>query len=134
MKYIVLTGRVLFSLIFLMTVMSHFKKETIDYASMQGVPAASILVPLSCIIAFAGGLCIALGFKAKMGAWLIVIFLVPVTFCMHAFWKETEAMQMHMQMAHFMKNIALLGAAFLISYFGAGPLSIDEKIKTKTNF
>ncbi|HWY12637.1 MAG TPA: DoxX family protein [Bacteroidia bacterium] len=134
MKYLVLTGRIFFSLIFLMTVMGHFNKGTIEYASMQGVPAASILVPLSAIIAFVGGLCIALGFKAKSGAWLIVIFLVPVTFCMHAFWKETETMQMHMQMSNFMKNIALIGAAFLISYFGAGPLSIDERRNTQTNF
>ncbi len=134
MKYLVLTGRIFFSLIFLMTVMGHFNRETIEYAIAKGVPAASILVPLSAIIAFTGGLSIAIGFKTKMGAWLIVIFLIPVTFCMHAFWKETELMQMHMQMSNFMKNIALLGATFLISYFGAGPLSIDEKRNAQTNF
>jgi putative oxidoreductase len=35
-----------------------------------------------------------------------------------------------MQMINFMKNISMLGAAFLITYFGSGPLSIDERIST----
>jgi putative oxidoreductase len=125
MKYIVLTGRIFFSLIFLMTIMGHFKSETANYAASQGVPFPNVLVPLSGLIAIAGGLCVALGFRAKMGAWLLVIFLVPVTVMMHAFWKETDAMQTQMQMTNFMKNLSLLGGALLIAYFGSGPLSLD---------
>jgi putative oxidoreductase len=77
MKYIALLGRVLFSLIFLVTIINHFKPAAAGYAASQGIPAASILVPLSGIIAFAGALSIILGYKAKIGAWLIVLFLVP---------------------------------------------------------
>jgi uncharacterized membrane protein YphA (DoxX/SURF4 family) len=33
-----------------------------------------------------------------------------------------------MQMGMFMKNISMLGGAFLITYFGAGPLSIDASL------
>jgi len=109
-----------------MTLMGHFKQQTIDYVASQGVPAASYLVPLSGIIASVGALSIILGYKAKAGAWLLIIFLIPVTFYMHAFWKETDAMKMQMQMANFMKNLSLIGAALLISYFGSGPLSIDK--------
>jgi len=131
MKYLVLVGRILFSLIFLMTLMGHFKQQTIDYACAQGVPAASYLVPLSGIIAIIGALSIILGYKAKAGAWLLVIFLIPVTFYMHAFWKETDPMKIQMQIANFMKNISLIGASLLVTYFGSGPLSIDkEKITT----
>jgi len=125
MKAVVLIGRILFSLIFIMTAMGHFSAASIGYATSQGVPAASILVPLSGIIAVLGGLSIALGYKAKWGAWLIVIFLVPVTLWMHAFWAAKDPMTMQMQMSIFMKNLAMLGAALLITYFGAGPLSID---------
>jgi putative oxidoreductase len=130
MKAIVLIGRILFSLIFLMTVMGHFKQESVDYALSHHVPAASVLVPLSGVIAFLGGLSVLLGFKAKAGAWLLVIFLVPVTFYMHAFWAETDAMQMRMQMGNFMKNCSLLGAALMITYFGAGPASLDSAIRS----
>ena len=130
MKYLVVIGRVFFSLIFLMTLMGHFKQQTIDYVSTQGVPATSILVPLSGIIASVGALSIILGYKAKAGAWLLIIFLLPVTFYMHAFWKETDPMKIQMQMANFMKTISLIGAALLISYFGSGPLSIDKERAT----
>jgi putative oxidoreductase len=125
MKYVVLIGRVLFSAIFILTIMSHFKYETVIYAASQGVPLASFLVPLSGVIAITGGLSILLGYKAKIGAWLIVLFLIPVTYYMHAFWKIEEAMHAQIQMANFMKNLSLLGAALMISYFGSGPCSLD---------
>src|SRR5688572_29483612 len=129
MKYLVLTGRIFFSLIFLMTVTFHFKSDAVNYASSHNVPIPNVLVPLSGLIAIAGGLCIALGFRAKMGAWLLILFLVPVTFMMHAFWKETDPMQTQMQMTNFMKNLSLLGGALLITYFGSGPLSLDKGVK-----
>jgi putative oxidoreductase len=46
---------------------------------------------------------------------------------MHKFWAVTDPMMMQMQMAMFMKNISLTGGALMISYFGAGPISIDNK-------
>lgn len=137
MKSIELIGRILYSLIFLMTIMNHFSVEAVGYAALTGTPTPSVLVPVSGILAIAGAISIILGYKTKWGASLIVIFLVPVTFYMHAYWKETDPMKMQMQMTHFMKNISMLGAALFIAYFGAGPLSIDSKNKTsdqkKTN-
>jgi putative oxidoreductase len=127
MKYTVLIGRILFSIIFILSGLSHFAAGTIAYAKYAGVPMASFLVPLSGIIALAGGLSVALGYKAKIGAWLILLFLIPVTFIMHKFWGIADPMAQQMQMAMFMKNISLIGAALIISYFGAGPLSIDNK-------
>jgi putative oxidoreductase len=127
MRYIELIGRVFYSLIFLMTIASHFSQETIGYAESNGVPAASFLVPFSGIIAILGALSIILGFRTRVGAMLIVIFLVPVTLMMHAFWTETDPMQAKMQMVNFMKNLSLLGAAMMISYFGPGPVSFDER-------
>jgi putative oxidoreductase len=70
---------------------------------------------------------ILLGYRAKVGAWLIVLFLVPVTLMMHKFWAVHDPMMAQMQMVMFMKNVAILGGALLISQFGAGPLSLDER-------
>ncbi len=129
MKTILITGRIFFSLIFIMTFVTHFSQRGIDYAASKGVPAATLLVPVAGIIAILGALSIILGYKTKTGAWLIVIFLVPVTLSMHAFWNETEPMQQQMQMANFMKNISMLGGALILSYFGSGPFSIDNREK-----
>ena len=54
MKYTVLFGRILFSLIFVVTFLGHFSEQVIGYAASQGVPLASITVPLSGVIALLG--------------------------------------------------------------------------------
>jgi putative oxidoreductase len=124
-RAVVVLGRLLFALIFLMAGANHFNKQTIGYAASQGVPLASIAVPLAGVLAIAGGLSILLGYRAKLGAWLIVLFLVPVTFMMHKFWTVQDPMMAQIQMIMFMKNISMLGGALLISQFGAGPFSLD---------
>jgi len=127
MKYLVLLGRFFYAFIFLLALPDHFHAKTVAYAAAAGVPLASIAVPLSGIIAFLGGLSILLGYRAKLGAWLISIFLVPVTLMMHKFWGLSDPHMAMMQQINFLKNTSLLGAAFLIAYFGSGPLSLDAR-------
>ncbi len=108
-----------------MASLGHFSSGTIGYAAAQGVPLASIAVPLSGIFALLGGLSVALGYKAKWGAWLLVLFLAPVTVMLHNFWAAQDPTMAQMQQIMFMKNLSMLGGAILVSYFGAGPLSLD---------
>ena len=124
---IVLVGRVFFVLIFLMAGPNHFASQTIAYAASQGVPLASIAVPLSGVIAILGGLSILLGYHARIGAWLITLFLLAVTPMLHNFWTVADPMARQMQMIMFMKNLSMLGGALLISQFGAGPWSLDAR-------
>jgi putative oxidoreductase len=124
---VVVLGRFFFALIFLMAGANHFNKQAIGYAASQGVPLAAIAVPLSGVLAIAGGLSVLLGYRAKLGAWLIVLFLVPVSLMMHKFWTVTDPMMAQNQMVHFMKNVSMLGGALLVSQFGAGPFSLDAR-------
>lgn len=124
---VVVLGRFFFALIFVMAGANHFNKQTIGYAASQGVPLAAIAVPLSGVLAIVGGLSILLGYRAKLGAGLIVLFLVPVSFMMHKFWTVQDPMMAQVQMIMFMKNVSMLGGALLISYFGAGPFSLDAR-------
>jgi putative oxidoreductase len=126
-RYLVPAGRVLFSLIFLMASLGHFSAQSIGYAASQGVPWPGLLVPISGVLALTGGLSIALGYRAKLGAWLIVLFLVPVTLMMHRFWAISDPMMAMMQQVMFMKNLAILGGALLVTHFGAGPVSLDAR-------
>jgi len=126
MKALGLVGRILYSGIFLLSGPTHFHASTIGYATAHGVPLASLLVPFSGVIAIVGSVSIALGYKAKWGAWLLVIFLVPVTVTMHRFWGLTDPQAAMMQHIMFMKNLSMLGAALLITQVGSGPLSLTE--------
>jgi putative oxidoreductase len=127
--YLVPAGRVLFAAIFILSAFGHFTRPMIEFAASQGVPAASFLVPASGVLALLGGLSVALGYHARLGAILIVLFLLPVTFMMHAFWAVDDPMMAKMQQAMFMKNLSMMGGALLIMYFGAGPISLDSRQK-----
>jgi putative oxidoreductase len=126
---LVLLGRFLFVLIFLMSAPMHFSQQVIAFAAAKGVPLASIVVPLSGVIALAGGLSILLGYRARIGAWLLILFLVVVTPLMHNFWTVADPMMRQMDFANFMKNVSMAGAALFITQFGAGPWSLDARRK-----
>lgn len=126
MKIVFLIGRVLFALLFIIKPIEHFSERLTTHAANMGVPMASFFVPVWGILAILGGLSLLLGYKARVGAWLLVIFLLPTTFFMHPFWTQAGFASM-MHGLCFWKNISLLGAALMVTHTGAGPCSLDAK-------
>ncbi len=124
MRYTVLGGRILFSTIFILASAGHFQQQTVDFATWRGVPLAGVLVPLSGVMALMGGLSILVCFQARLGAWVLVAFLIPVTLVMHNFWGVADSAAQQIERAIFMKNLTMLGGALLITYFGACPSRI----------
>lgn len=114
-----LIGRILFALIFLSSGMNHLTKmgAMVGYAQSKKLPAPKFFVPFSGLIMLVGSIFIILGWHRFIGAGLIFLFLVPTAFTMHAFWKETDPMARMGEMVHFMKDIALAGAALLIAVY-----------------
>lgn len=123
-----LVGRVLLALVFVLNGVFHIMKlrDMSAYAGGKGVPAANVAVSFSGLMILVGGVLIGLGWHRFIGAWLIVIFLIPVTFWMHNFWKQTDPAARMVDMQHFLKNMALLGAALLVAYYAGGywPMSL----------
>jgi putative oxidoreductase len=90
MSLLLLIGRLLFSAIFLAAAPRHFTAEAAAHAAELGVPLARLAVPASGLLALAGGLSVLAGYHTRLGAWLLVAFLVPVTVMMHAFWRLAD--------------------------------------------
>jgi putative oxidoreductase len=124
--YIVPVARFLFAIMFVLAGVNHFSSGSISYAASQGIPMADILVPISGVLALVGGLSVITGFHARVGAVLLLIFMIPVTFLMHNFWAVADPQMAQMQMSHFLKNISMIGGALLITFYGAGPFSVDN--------
>lgn len=118
---------ILFAFIFLVAAPRCFTEEDIHQAADLGAPLASLLVPLSGVLAIVGALPVAVGYRARWGAWALVAFLVPVTLGMHAFWRIGDPALRHVQEANFAKNLSMLGAALLIAFYGSGPLSVSAE-------
>ena len=59
-------------------------------------------------------------------AGMLVIFLMPKAIMMHPFWKEKDPMARRNGMSHFMKDLALAGAALFIAYYSgsAWPMAV----------
>jgi putative oxidoreductase len=120
MDVIQLIGRLVFVAMFLNSGVGHFRnREAMSaHARSTGAPAPEVMVPLTGVMIFVGGALIALGVWADLGALLLVAFLLPVAFYMHAFWKVEDPRMRVMQQTHFMKNLSLAGASLvLFAYF-----------------
>ena len=130
MKITNLAGRLLFSLIFLLSGFSLFSTATIGYTASKGVPLAAVLVPIAGVLDVLGALSIMLGYKTRIGAAMIIVFLVPVTFVFHSFWTVADPGARQAEMIEFMKNISILGGAFIFLVHGGGAYSIDSRVKT----
>lgn len=70
-----MAGRILFVLIFVFFgLIGHIAqaRQTTEYARSQAAPAATLMVPLSGLAILAGGLMMALGVYADLGALLLL--------------------------------------------------------------
>jgi uncharacterized membrane protein YphA (DoxX/SURF4 family) len=117
MDWVLLIGRIGFAYLFVssgLTVHLLTAKQGIEYARMNRVPAPEVLVPFSGLMAVAGGLSVALGVWADAGALLLVLFLLPVAFGMHAFWRQEPGMPRLMERVHFTKDLTLAAAALCL--------------------
>lgn len=83
------------------------------YAKTKGAPSPRIAVPLSGLLLILGGLSILLGIHPTVGAVLLLIFLLPVTFIMHNFWKPQDQNTKSIEAVNFLKNLALVGALLM---------------------
>lgn len=116
MDIVLVIARVLFALIFISLGISHLTKleAMTGYAQYKKVPAAKFSVLLSGLMILIGGLYIAFGVYADLGALLLALFLIPTAFLMHAFWKETDPTAKQNETISFFKDLSLAGAALII--------------------
>lgn len=113
---IFLIGRIIFGGYFIYNAYNHLAhhKNLIGYAKMKGVPMPSTAVFLSGLIMLLGGLSVVFDVRMVLGLWLIIIFLIPTTFMMHAFWKEKDPSTKMSENIAFMKNMALVGGSLMM--------------------
>lgn len=118
-----IAGRALFAFLFLLSGVTHFTHIPYYVSLMpDGVPFPVFLVLISGVVELAGAVMILINWRARLGAWLLIAFLVPVTVVVHGYemiHAETEVLRA-LQQAHFIKGWALVGAALLITQLGVG--------------
>lgn len=116
MDIILIIGRILFGFLFLVSGYNHLKhlQGTTEYAASKKVPSPKLATVLTAILMILGSLGVIFNYQMQISLWLLVIFLVPTSFIMHAFWKETDPGARSMAMTDFFKNMSLAGAALMM--------------------
>ncbi|MFE2752849.1 DoxX family protein [Actinosynnema sp. NPDC059335] len=123
MDVIALIGRILFVFLFFGSAFGHMTQTEAmaGYAASKGVPSPKAATFGSGVLMAVGGLMLLLGVWADLGALLLVLFLLPTAFLMHAFWKETDPQNRQVEMIQFNKDLALAGGALMFFGLYAGP-------------
>jgi uncharacterized membrane protein YphA (DoxX/SURF4 family) len=120
---ITLTGRVMFTLIFFLSGITHFTSLN-EYVALMpaAIPFRPFWVVISAVVELIGATLIVTNRNARLGAWLIVLFLVPVTITVHgvAMMTAPDAQMRGIQTSFFLKGVAMTGTALLITQLGVG--------------
>ena len=116
MEILFVLGRILFGGFFVISGIRHFQhlEMMAQFTGSKGFPAPKLAVMFSGLLIILGGASILLGVRPVWGVALISAFLIPVTFVMHQYWKHTDMMMRINDQVNFMKNIALLGGAWML--------------------
>jgi uncharacterized membrane protein YphA (DoxX/SURF4 family) len=81
----------------------------VGQAAAVGVKNPELAVRANGITMVIAGLALASGRLSRWAAAVLALVLVPTTIAGHAFWKETDPKRRKEQIAHFLKNLAMIG-------------------------
>ena len=114
-------GRMMFTLIFFLSGITHFTRLS-EYVALMpaAIPFRGFWVSISAVVELIGATLIVTNTYPRLGGWLIVLFLIPVTITVHGVGIVTapNVEMAGIQTSFFLKGVAMTGAALLITQLG----------------
>lgn len=115
---------------FLLTILSEWQNytsfsEPLSHFFGALTPWTSLLLLGGTLLELGGGALLLLGIREKLGAALLLLFLIPTTILMHQFW-FTEDGGKDVQAISFLKNMAIIGGLIMVALHGAKASGRDE--------
>ena len=119
-----ISARILFTLIFFLSGITHFTSMQ-SYIDLMhpAIPFRAFWVMISAVVELAGAVMILFNYRPRLGAWLIVLFLVPVTIVVHgtAMLTLADPLMRAINVSMFLKGLAMIACALFITQFGVTP-------------
>lgn len=97
------------------------------YMAAEGVPQPQIMLVGAIAFLIVGSVAVVLGYHARFGAGLLLVFLLLATYFFHDFW-NFQGQEQQMQMIQFMKNLSMMGTMVFIIANGSGAFSLDRRL------
>ncbi len=120
-----LVGRILMVAIFLWGGLGKIGGYAGFEQYMQHLGLASWLAPLVILLELGGGIAVVFGLYTRVTALALAAFCVATAVLVH-YHPQDE-----MQMINFMKNLSMTGGFLVLAAYGAGKLSLDERLKLR---
>ncbi|MCH0538927.1 cell division protein SepF [Streptomyces sp. MUM 203J] len=129
MDVLVLTGRILFAVVFIGSALNHLTNtgNMAGYAESRGVPPPTPAAVLGSLLILVAGVMPVPGVRADPAALLPAVFLLPAGFVMHAFRKESDPVQRLGETTRFKKDWSLGGVALMLPAFSPAPGPIPDR-------
>lgn len=127
-----LIGRIFLSTIFIFEAADsilYFDKTKITMTQYGLMWNQDMLLYGAILLLTFGGLMVLFGYRSSLGAILLLIYWVPVTFLIHDFWDYPKE-QVRTQSILFMKDIAIIGGLLMLLGKGSGRYSIKRLLAT----
>lgn len=124
--WLTLIGRLFLGLMFLVSGLNKIAdpQGTQQYMAAMGMTWATFLFYLGATaVELLGSLSLLLGYRARMGGWLLFLFMIPTTLVFHTNFADPN------QMIHFLKNVSVMGGLIYVAIYGAGGLSMDAGLE-----
>ena len=127
-----LIGRILISFIFFYEAYDSifYFKQTKEIMTNYGLTWNQDMLLLGAIFLLTlGGILLLIGYRAGLGAILILMYWIPVTFIVHSFWNDPPE-EKRLEAVLFMKNLAIIGGLLVVYVNGSGRYSIKRLFAT----
>ena len=119
-------GRILVAAIFILSGLGKIgaPAATQGYIAAMGLPAPLLAYIGAIAVELGGGLLLLAGYRTKLVAAALAVFSIVTAFIFH------HALADQNQMIHFLKNFAMAGGLLQFVAYGAGRISVDNRIAT----
>lgn len=128
---IFLFGRILFSFTFIFSGLNHFYKYSnwVSYGNtkVNNLFLVKFGVIYTAIALTCTGLSIGLGIKPAIGSLWLFMFLFPMSFILHPFWKYVDKDKRLVEKMYFYKNMSLSGSSLLLYILFSNASSLNLK-------
>ncbi|MGC1676094.1 MAG: DoxX family membrane protein [Candidatus Binataceae bacterium] len=119
-------ARILFTLIFFLSGVTHITamRSYIDLMP-AAIPWRAFWVTISAVVELSGAAMVLLNYRPRLGGWLLVLFLVPVTIVVHgtAMLTLADPVMRAVNVSMFLKGLAMIACALFITQFGVRSIS-----------
>jgi len=127
-----LIGRILLSFIFFFEAYNYFVSLKKKAMTIYGLTWNQDLFLYGAIfVLFFGALSVLLGYRMRLGAIMLMVYWIPLTFIVHNFWvEESDTDVYRLQSILFMKNIAITGGLLITATHTSGKYRLRRLFAT----